>query len=543
MSNKLSLQRIIPENIAKYYNDTKNKTLFPRIIELFYELDTDKSGSLTIKEATDGLVMKGSSTNFNRNLKKILKKIAGEDNEIDIYEWILFNYLIDNPSVKDNSINYEEFQRIKKSLSNSEYKYKYNYIKKKKKLEFRSNFEGLSIKQIEEIYDNLYENNTKTQQLQQLQQIQQQLKKIQQTKPQQQSKKIQKKQQQTKQTKQTKLTQQTKPPQLPQKIQKKIELVKKFKVNLNKFEEDYQSIKELIKINNISSKSFINVNFENTKKLNKKFNIIINQNQNQNTNNCKKIINQNTIKQELKQDLKKNNPNTINIKIFILLCYYINQLNCILNEFDNELKENYKSDSRFDNNNNNNNDINYLKTELQKIINNNYDEIKIEQICTNVNNILDRILEIFRGIHSDLSITLIEEITAKKNIPGFFRTTESSSIEGTNKKAYKSLVNAEFITNNNELFKNLSAKLDKTDEINEINNNNINDYIKFYDFLKYKKIDNSIKSKSDTSYKQSKQKILNSIIDKVIDYQNQNNNTLPEYKFLDADTIYKNESN
>ena len=46
-------------------------------------------------------------------------------------------------------------------------------------------------------------------------------------------------------------------------------------------------------------------------------------------------------------------------------------------------------------------------------------------------------------------------------------------------------IKAEFITNNNESFKNLSTNLDKQDEKN---NTNINDYIKFYDFLKYKNL-------------------------------------------------------
>jgi hypothetical protein len=522
MANKSSLTNITPEGIVKFYNNTRDKKLFPRIIELFYELDEDKNRSLTIKEAIN--LGKGRPYNFRKNLQNILTRIAGKDNKIDIYEWILLNYLIDsNKNPSDNSIDYIKFQEIKDSLSKLENKYKYEYIQNDKKLEYGRTLEGLSIK---EIYNNLYKNNTKIQQVSQ--QTQQQSKQIQQIK------KIQKQQTQPPQQKQQ--TQQT---QLPQKIQKKIELVENFNENLKSFKEDYKSVKELIKINNISfSKPFINVSFENTEYLNEKFNIIINQNQN--TNNCKKIINQNTIKQELKQYLKENNPNTINIKIFILLCYYINQLNCILNEFDNELKKEYKSGSRF---NNNTIDINYLKTVLQKIINNSNDEIKIEQICTNVNNILDIILEIFTGIHSDLSITLIEEITAEQKFSSLLRTTKSTSIDVNTKIAYKSLVNAGFISNNNsKQFENLLTNLDKQDKQDEINNN-INDYIKFYDFLKYKKLDNSIKSKSDTSYKQSKQKILNSIIDKVIDYQKKYNNTLPEYKFLDANTIYENESN
>ena len=118
------------------------------------------------------------------------------------------------------------------------------------------------------------------------------------------------------------------------------------------------------------------------------------------------------------------------------------------------------------------------------------------------------------------------------------KTTESTTITGKNQNAYNSLVKEGFITNNNELFKNLSTNLDNKDEIN----NNINDYIKFYDFLKDKNLNKTNRTNSRTPYK-NKQKILSSIIDKVIVYQDKNKNTLPEYKFLDANTIYKNESN
>lgn len=382
MTDKSPLKHIKAKNIAYYYNNNDKKA-FPRIIKLFYDFDTDKNGSLTIEEAYDGLVkgFKLTSAKFKENLKNILTKIAGDDKKIDIYEWILLNYLFDkgkNPS-KKNSIDYNKFQEIKNSLETSNDKYK--YIQNREILEYNNHSQGHSIY---EIYNNLYKNNTKTQRTQSPQKTQQQTQQSQQTKS---LKKI-KISQQTQQIQQTKL---------PQQIQKKIELVKIFNKNLTNFKEDYNSIKDLIKINTFSFNPFINVPLgKDSKKINEKFNEIIQKNNN-NNNNCKKIIN--TIKPDLKGD-NPNNPNTINIKIFILLCYYINQLNCILNKFNDELKQEYKSGSRFNNNTIN---IKYLKIELQKIINNSNDEIDIEQICTNVNIILDIILEIFRGIHSDLS--------------------------------------------------------------------------------------------------------------------------------------------
>ena len=353
------------EHLQENYDTKNNKTLnkikpYNELIKDFIKIDKDESKELEVKEyknfAND--IFRGK--NYKDTFIKILDFAAGENTTINIYEWLIINYFFE---IKE----YTYFVRAELSRNKENYK---NFVESVK-----------NNTDIKKYIDEKY--NEELAKKQQTKLTQQQTKQIQQIK------KIQKQQTQPSQLQQT---------QLPQQIQKKIELVEKFNKNLNKFKEDYQSIKDIIEIKTYSRKPSLNVQFKNELQFNKKFNEIIQKN----NNNCKKIINQNTIKQDLKRDLKENNPNTINIKIFILLCYYINQLNCILNEFDNELKKEYNSGSRFDNNNNNN-DINYLKTELEKIINNNYDEINIEEICTNVNIILDRILEIFRGIHTDLS--------------------------------------------------------------------------------------------------------------------------------------------
>lgn len=349
------------EHLQENYDTKNDKKLekikpYNELIKDFIEIDKDKSRELEVKEYENFANKIFNEDRAKKLFKEILNFAAGKNNTINIYEWLIINYFFEKNSHTD-------FVSYKLSLLNT----KRNY---KKFVDYVEN--NTDIKNyIDDKYEKEKQQSKKIQQIQQTKQIQLPQKIQQQT------------QQQIQQTQQT------------QQIQKKIELVKKFNKNLNEFKADYQSIKDIIEIKrSFFSKSnndkTINVQFKNELQFNKKFNKIIQKN----NNNCKNIIN--TIKPELNND----NPNIINIKIFILLCYYINQLNCILNKFNKELKENYKSDFRFKTNNNN---INSLKIELQKIINNSNDEIDIEKICTNVNIILDRILKIFRGIHTDLS--------------------------------------------------------------------------------------------------------------------------------------------
>ena len=340
------------EHLQENYDTKNDKNLekikpYNELIKNFIEIDQNEDNELQKIEYEKfaNYIFRGKK--YKDTFIDILNFAAGDNTKINIYEWLIINYFFEKNS-------YTDFISYKLSLSRTKENYKKFVVS------------VINNKEIKDYIDKKYKKEKQQ---------------IQQTKPLQQSKKIQK--QQSKQIQQTKQKQQ---------LQKKIELVKKFNENLNEFKADYKNIKSTIKIINLlsNSSSFINVQFNNKSQINQKFNEIIQKN----NNNCKKIIN--TIKPELNND----NPNIINIKIFILLCYYINQLNCILNKFNKELKENYKSDFRFKTNNNN---INSLKIELQKIINNSNDKINIEEICTNVNIILDRILKIFRGIHSDLS--------------------------------------------------------------------------------------------------------------------------------------------
>ena len=106
-----------------------------------------------------------------------------------------------------------------------------------------------------------------------------------------------------------------------------------------------------------------------------------------------------------------NNELDDSINIFVASCYLVNELNCIINVFDNNLKEIYKKQNRFADNNN----ITTLKNLLNNIIPQ-FNDVSItdkkninindnlEQIIKIINSLIKKITEIFIGIHSDLSI-------------------------------------------------------------------------------------------------------------------------------------------
>ena len=106
-----------------------------------------------------------------------------------------------------------------------------------------------------------------------------------------------------------------------------------------------------------------------------------------------------------------NNELDDSINIFVASCYLVNELNCIINVFDNNLKEIYKKQNRYTDNNN----ITTLKNLLNNIIPQ-FNDVSItdkkninindnlEQIIKIINSLIEKITKIFIGIHSDLSI-------------------------------------------------------------------------------------------------------------------------------------------
>lgn len=335
-------------------------------------------------------------------------------------------------------------------------------------------------------------------------------------------------------------------------VEKKIELVQKFNQNLEEFQQDYEVIKEIIKINSIGY-DIIFTNINSPKNITSKLNEIINKK----NNNCEKLIKQQSNIKNLKDDDELDES----IKIFILLCYFINELNCILNQYDKKLKDEYKKDKRF----NNIKSINYLQETLSNIIkqrnniNKNNQKINSElkindeemnEICENIKLILNKIKEIFIGIHDDLKIELIEEIIPEDEFNPLLRNTAATTIEGTNKNAHEKLIgyknNYEEQIENNEIenINTIINDLNAKDYSNITNLNlNIKNYVKFYRLLKEQEFEIPPTSRGIRTERRdkSKQKILRSIVNLIV--TNYEKISYPEYKFLDADKIYEKKSN
>lgn len=507
-------------------NKNKNPPTYKKLIELFIENDSDNSDQLEENEIQNLVkkTFKGKDKNARDKFKQILNFAAGRNKRIDIYEWLIINYLFETV----NSSNFIS-SKLKREKENYE-----NFVG-----EARENIPNITKKYKEIKSKQIFKKpitprTSGTPRLPSISSV-------------------------------------SRPPQAPPltartstaknfftkemgkkiklRVEKKIELVKKFNQNLKEFQQDYEVIKEIIKINSIGHGIFF-TNINSPKTITSKLNEIIKKKD----NNCEKLINQSNIK-----NLNNDDDLDESIKIFILLCYYINKINCILNKFDDVLKKDYKSNQRFYSINN----IEYLQIILKKIIKqrNNINkknekinsELKINdeemnKICENIKSILNKIKEIFIGIHDDLKIELIEEIIPENEFKPLLRNTAATTIEGTNKNAYETLKRnissykelSREITNINTLIDNLNVE--EYSEV-ELDNNNIKNYVKFYRLLKEQEFEIPPTSRGIRTKRRdkSKQKILRSIVNLIV--TNYEKISYPEYKFLDADKIYEKKSN
>lgn len=315
------------------------------------------------------------------------------------------------------------------------------------------------------------------------------------------------------------------------KIKIKIGLIQRFNENLKKFQLLYNTIKGSI----IDMGQHVVMPNINSNKLNQ----IINSS---NRSICTEKLNISNFRNLSTDNLDKS------IQIFIILCYTINELNCILNVFNDGLKDQYKADKRFGNNEK---PVEYLKQVLQGILNQrnniNEEEFKIKEetmkeVCEKIKEILKIISDIFKGIHDDLNITLIEEIIG--NFNKLLKNTNTTIIRKTNREAYNELIKEIDFDFNTEFQKSVNV----LNTGKQITNDTIDEFIKFYDLLEGKKVIPKEQGKNSkvplstprkNQSKQSKQKILQSIRNKVIKYSQDNKGKLPNYKFLDAITIYK----
>ena len=174
----------------------------------------------------------------------------------------------------------------------------------------------------------------------------------------------------------------------------------------------------------------------------------------------------------------------------------------------------------------------------------------MNKVCENINAILDKIKKIFKGIHDDLNIKLIEEIIPEDEFNRLRRSTATTKIEGTNKNAHEKLIG--YKNNYKEQIKNNEIENINTiiNDLNAGNYSNITDlnlkiknYVKFYLLLKEQKfgIPKTPRRTKTETRDTSKQKILQSIVNLIV--TNYEKISYPEYTFLDADKIYKNKTN
>lgn len=510
------------KHLQEYYdtntNNNKLKKIKPynELIKDFIKIDENNNKELEKKEYID-FAKKIFTTNPNRESFIAILNFAAGDKKIkiiNIYEWLIINYFFEinnhNEFTKTrllNTTNQENYKKFVQSVMNNKAFTK--YIDTKHKEELKNELQQPSSSQTPA--PSPVQNQPPLQRL-----------KLPPTQRQQQ---------------QPLLTART-TTKIHSRIQKKIELVQKFNKNLNKFNEKYEGIKELIikEWGGYGNAKSIIIN-DNADIINRKFKEIIN-----NSNNC----NQNIIEQQNIENLNSNDDFDESIQMFILLCYYINEINCILTEFDNELQENkYTSNVRFSKNKES---IKYLQKILKEIIkqkNNNsdseftIDNEKMDKVCENIKKILEKIFEIFIGIRNDLNITLIEEIIGDIGT----RSVEFASKNITSNSLKESFVKIIPLRNNTINISRALEKLnalkpvsrtprDNQKKLDHLNQSNITNLIEFY------KNRDKINTRSHTStLGKNKQDILRSIRNYFITHY-KDIDTMPIYEYLDAKKIY-----
>ena len=184
----------------------------------------------------------------------------------------------------------------------------------------------------------------------------------------------------------------------------------------------------------------------------------------------------------------------------------------------------------------------------------------MSEVCKNINEILDKISEIFEGIYNDLNIKLIQEIIPFSEFNRILRNTKATTIEGTNKTAYDKLKGKEeynYLVEKNPNDMNINTMINDlnadAEDYSKSDYTKLNNYIKFYILLKEQKFETSSTPRTGrndpptsrgtkTERKdKSKQKILRSIVNLIV--TNYDEIKYPNYEFLNADKIYENKSN
>lgn len=230
----------------------------------------------------------------------------------------------------------------------------------------------------------------------------------------------------------------------------------------------------------------------------------------------------------------------------ILLCRYVNELYCIIENFKDKLQYEQKTN------------VDKGIEELKKIIENllkintkgNTDTLNIDPICKNIKEILNNFKKVIEGIKSDLDVPFIKDNFKTIEIPNYMKSTNSKKTTPEN----KNVVN----------FKEILEQINKQDKDN--NAINLLNYIKAeeeefnlskivvgsngQDIEKSKQYLEKILDFYSVYYKKNRpiikdnrehQAFIQKLNNKLIDILNKDvilNIELLKYNFLDAEKVY-----
>lgn len=507
-------------SVLQYYLNKQTLGDLKKIINHFKQLVKNESETLSIEKALNGLTKKnhdysGKKNKKKDNLRKGLEAIAnfnkeGNDNEIDIYEWILFNKYMELNNDKDKEKflknSQEKINGLKEDRPYNEIRTDFMIITQTKYEEylkilekFRSNQkvtflnDPKSVLPLQKLYKSETNINLKS------------------------ARSI--------------LTSRAELAATQRDISvtmSKIrgELMNEWKKLYEKFKEMYKDSYIILNQQSIPIKDF-EIYLENP----------ICESQNISQKKFNKFINLQG-QTEQKEVLYKVNK-------IILLCRYVNELYCIIGNFKDKLKNEQITIA--------DKGIEELKEIIENLLKINTKDNKytldIDSICENIKKILKNFKKVIKGIKSDLDVPFIKDNFEVIEIPNYMKSTNSKeSPENKNVVNFKEILEQIKDQDNNatnlleaikedekEEFNLSKIVVDSNRQDNENFQKNLKIMLKFYSVY-YKKNRQKIKQNPEH------QAFIKKLNNKLIDILNKGvilNIKLLKYNFLDAKKVYE----
>jgi len=535
-------------SVLQYYLNKRTLGDLKKIIDHFKHLVKNESETLSIEKALNALISKNihQYSGKNNNKKKILRKglveIAklnkeGNDNEIDIYEWILFNKYMD----LDNYEEKEKFlENSQKKINGLKEDRSYNVIQKNFILNNETKYEEyLNI--LRNFKSNIEAKNNKIKAKNNNKKGVNFVNKPNRVPLNELSKKINKNLTSARSiitdrasTVRT-LTSHREGLEATNRISEQMrdvrsELIKKWEELYEKFKEMYENANIILNQQSIPTKDFEKY-LENP----------ICESQKVSQSDLNRFINLQG-QTEQKEVLYKVNK-------IILLCRYVNELYCIIEKFKDKLQYEQKTN------------VDKGIKELQKIIENllkintkdNTDTLDIDDIdsiCVEIKEILDNFKKVIKGIKSDLDVPFIKDNFKTIEIPNYMKSTNSKKTTPENKNVvnFKEIleqINKQDKDNNAiNLLKYIKAEEEEFNLSKIVVGSNGQDIEKSKQYLEkildfysvyYKKNRPIIKDNREH------QAFIEKLNNKLIDILNKDvilNIELLKYNFLDAEKVY-----